>query len=153
MPQSFVKRFAGREAGVVDEIKLFGWSNFCKREGIPGFSIPLQEWFHKQKGCERDSILQYISPDEPISDLSPLKKFMLDIQAGDSKWEGVVANLKDRLAEANQRNESLARELRESRLSDLERFKPLFEFARNRRDLQPAFELCNQPIRGDPLRI
>jgi len=134
MPQSFKKRFAGREKEVIGEIKLFGWSEFCKHEGIAGFSPALQNWFQGQSGCKDDSILHYISRRETTSDLSSIKELMLDIQAGDSKWERVVANLQDKLAKAYQRNEVLERELRESKLRDYERLKPLIEFVRNRGD-------------------
>lgn len=132
MPQSFVKRFAGRELEVIDEIKFFGEYEFCKHEGIPGYA--LQQWFQKQKGCENDSIYNYRGPREAMSDLSSFKELMLNIQAGDSKLQQLVANLEDRLALVNQRNELLERELRESKLNDYERFKPLFEFVRCRGD-------------------
>ena len=132
MPQSFTKRFAEREREVIDEIKLFGEQEFCKHEGIKGYA--LQQWFQKQPGCENDSIYRYRGFREAMSDLSSFKELMLDIQAGDSKLLQLVANLEDRLAEANQRNKLLERELRETKLSDYERFKPLFEFVRNRGD-------------------
>jgi len=132
MPQSFNKRFAGREQEVVDEIKLFGEQEFCKHEGTKGFA--LQEWFQKQPGHEKDSIYHYRGLTNSISGLSSFKQLMLDIQAGDSKLLQLVSNLEDRLAEAHQRNELLERQLRESKLSHYERFKPLFEFVRNRGD-------------------
>jgi len=149
MPQSFIKRFAGREQETVDKIKLFGWSNFCKREGISGFSSSLQEWFQKQKGCENDSILQYISSDSSVHDLSPFKRAILDLQAVQSKHAARDAHYETLLAEKDREIAFLKDQYRDCLLQQYRGMQPVLEVI----DQFCRGELCNQPIRGDPLRI
>jgi len=140
MPQSFIKRFAGREREVVDEIKLFGNTNFCKREGIAGFTTALQEWFKKQKGCENDSILQYISSDSPVQDLSPIKRALLDLQAVRSKHDERDTHYEALLAEKDREIAFLKDQYRDCILQQY-------------RGMQPVLEVIDQFCRGDPLRI
>lgn len=134
MPQSFTKRFAGREQEVIDEIRLFGEQEFCKHEGIKGFA--LQNWFQRQPSCENDSIYNYRGSDLPVHDLPLAKQIMLAIQSRESKYKADVAQYKARLEETNRRIEFLEEQLRYYRLNEY-------------RDLKPIWELVN--IRGDPV--
>lgn len=133
MAQSFNKRFAGREQEVVDEIKLWGWSRFSKREGIAGFSIALQGWFQGQKGCENDSILRYISSDLPLYDLPLAKQIMLAIQAERSQHQASVADCQSRLEEKQRQITLLEEQLRYYKLAEYRDLKPLWEFCRGER--------------------
>lgn len=132
MPQSFNKRFAGREQEVVDEIKLFGQMEFCRHEGIAGFG--LQEWFQKQRGCERDSIYHYISSDLPIHGLPLAKQIMLAIQARESKYQVSLADYQFRLEETNRRIEFLEEQLRYYRRAEWRELKPIWDLVNNKGD-------------------
>lgn len=137
MAQAFTKRFAGREVEVVDEIKLFGWSEFCKREGVTGFN--LQKWFQQQPGCEGDSIHHYPSSDLPIYDLSLVDKIKLCIQAERSKHKAEVAQLKSIIEEQAELLKMKDEHLRYYRLAEY-------------RHLKPIWEVVRPSIRGDPVR-
>lgn len=131
MPQSFTKRFAGRETEVIDEIKLEGWDDFCRYEGIKG-TFALQVWFQKQPGCQTDSIYRYISSDSPVQDLPLVKQIMLAIQAERSRHEVAVAEYKVRLSETNRQIKFLEEQLRYYRLGEYKNLRPIWELVNNK---------------------
>jgi len=138
MPQSFIRRFKGREQEVVNEIKLDGYDNFCKRERISSVGFALQIWFQKQRGCENDSIYNYFSSDSPIQDLPLVKQIVLAVQKERSNHADILAKDKARMDEMAREVEFLKEQLRYYRMAEY-------------RDLKPLYELCCQPTRGDPV--
>jgi len=133
MAQSFDKRFAGREIGVVAEIRLDGWWKFINGHGIQG-TYALDKWFKKQPGCENDSIYRYISSDNPLQDLPLVKQIMLAIQAERSRHEAFVAECQANLEEANRRMKYLEEQLRYYRLGEYKNLKPILELLQNKGD-------------------
>ncbi len=142
MAQSFKKRFAGRESEAVNEIKLYGSSDFCKREGITGYN--LQSWFQKQKGCESDSIYRYISSESPVQDLPLPKQILLAVQNMRSTHDADMAKIK-----AHYENLLMEKERMIERYRENDRFRQLAEYKR----LAPVFEICREYIRGDTVGI
>jgi len=137
MPQSFKKRFAGRDpAELINELEIFGFEEFCKHEGIKGWG--LQKWLQKQKGHENDSVFSYLGKHSAASDLPLAKQIMLAIQTERSKHETLVADYKNRLGEKDRLIEQQKEQLRYYRMQEY-------------RNLQPVWDLINN--KGDPVEI
>lgn len=128
MPQSFKKRFAGREKEIVDEIKLDGWYKFCEREGITGFGI--QRWFQGQPGCKNDSVYRYISSDSPVQGLPLVKQIMLAIQKERSTHADILAKDKARMDGMARQIKFYEEQLRYYRLLEYKNLKPIWELVR-----------------------
>lgn len=146
MPQSFRKRFAGREQEVVNEIKCFGSFAFCEREGIAGFG--LQRWFREQEGCKNDSIYRYVSSDLPKDDLPFAKQLILAFQRIESKYQASLAVYQTRLDEKNRRIEFLEEQLRYFKMGEFKDLQPVLEFVNNMERATDKMPITQEVFRG-----
>ena len=136
MAKSLRKRFEGNEKQKVQELKVFGWNEFCNLEGVGPDS--LQRWFQNQKGCELDSIFNYHSPPASLSDLCGRDRAMLAVQKLISGFEGHISRLEARDKERNELILHLRNQLRRYQQGEFEGY-------------QPIFELCREYARGQPV--
>ena len=129
----FTKRFSGREAEVVDQIKIFGYREFCRQEfGDENRGNGLQGWFQKQAGCEHDSIYHYVGISDSLSDLHVSSRVYLSIQNRDAKWQRLVERLKTRIAELERDNERKDETIRQYQSLDYRMWQPVIELAESK---------------------
>jgi len=134
--KSLRKKYAGNEKQKVQELKVFGWNEFCNLENIGPDS--LQRWFQNQSGCGLDSIFNYHSPPASLSDLCGRDRAMLAVQKLISGFEGHISRLEARDKERNELILHLRNQLRRYQQGEFEGY-------------QPIFELCREYARGQPV--